>query len=127
MTNSTNFCRRDFMRYALATSALASMPWTAHAKAQKKPNILVIQTDQQSSWTLGCYGGKIIDTPNIDRLAKEGVRLDNYFTNCAICTPSRGCFQTGRYPSANGAVHNSICASQIFIRTDSIEVYRLAV
>jgi arylsulfatase A-like enzyme len=67
----------------------------------------VIQTDQQSSWTLGCYGGTIIDTPHIDRLAKEGARLDHFYSNAAICTPSRGCFQTGRYPNANGAVHNS--------------------
>jgi arylsulfatase A-like enzyme len=72
-----------------------------------RPNILVIQTDQQSSWTLSCYGGTLVDTPHIDRLAKEGARLDNFYSNCAICTPSRGCFQTGRYPHANGAVHNS--------------------
>jgi len=72
-----------------------------------RPNLLVIQTDQQSAWTLGAYGGTVIDTPNIDRIGTEGATLVNYFSNCAISTPSRGCFQTGRYPHANGAVHNN--------------------
>ena len=106
--------RRDFMKTsALSTGALmAPNLLRAVNNTKKKPNILVIQTDQQSAWTLGCYGGALkpdsLSTPNIDRLAKEGAKLDNFFTNCAICTPSRGCFQTGRYPSTNGAVHNSV-------------------
>lgn len=73
-----------------------------------KPNVLIIQTDQQSLWTLGCYGGTLIDTPNIDRLAKEGAMLTNFFTNSAVCTPSRGCFVTGRYPHCNGAFRNDM-------------------
>lgn len=64
-------------------------------------------TDQQSSWTLGCYGGEI-ETPNIDRLAREGIRLTNFFTNSACCTPSRGCFFTGLYPHAHGAYFNDL-------------------
>lgn len=73
-----------------------------------KPNVLIIQTDQQSLWTLSCYGGTPIDTPNIDRLAGEGALLTNFYTNSAVCTPSRGCFVTGRYPHSNGAFRNDM-------------------
>ncbi|MCC2684503.1 MAG: sulfatase [Paenibacillaceae bacterium] len=72
-----------------------------------KPNVLMIYTDQQSCWTLGCYGGTLIDTPHIDRIAAEGVRLNHYFVNSAVCTPSRGCMMTGRYPSFHGAFRNN--------------------
>ena len=73
-----------------------------------RPNLLVIHTDQQSSWTLGAYGGTLIETPNIDRIAGEGAVLTNFFTNSAVCTPSRGCLLTGRYPHAHGAYTNNI-------------------
>lgn len=72
------------------------------------PNLLIIHTDQQSWWTLGCYGGTVVETPNIDRLAGEGARLDSFFTNSAVCTPSRGCLVTGRYPHCHGAYTNNI-------------------
>ncbi|MHC4445119.1 MAG: sulfatase family protein [Planctomycetota bacterium] len=71
-------------------------------------NLLIIHTDQQSCWTLGCYGGKLVATPHIDSLAKEGALFRNFFTNSAVCTPSRGCLLTGRYPHAHGAYVNNI-------------------
>ncbi|MFO7899592.1 MAG: sulfatase-like hydrolase/transferase, partial [Planctomycetota bacterium] len=79
--------------------------------AEPQPNLLILYTDQQSRWTIGAYGspeGARIGTPNIDRLAAEGVRFDNFFTNAAVCTPSRGCFFTGHYPHRHGAYHNNI-------------------
>lgn len=72
------------------------------------PNLLIIHTDQQSFWTLGCYGGTVVDTPNIDRLARDGALFTNFFTNSAVCTPSRGCFVTGRYPTHHGAYTNNV-------------------
>jgi len=74
----------------------------------RPPNLLVIQTDQQSRWTLGAYGGTLVETPNIDRLAREGVRFENFFTNSAVCTPSRGCLVSSLYPHHHGAYHNDI-------------------
>lgn len=71
------------------------------------PNVLVIHTDEQSCWTLGAYGGELIETPHIDRLAREGAVFRNCFSNSPVCTPSRGCFMTGRYPHAHGAYTNS--------------------
>ena len=63
-----------------------------------KPNILWICTDQQRWDTLGCYGNDKVHSPNIDRLAREGVLFENAFSQSPVCTPSRASFLTGRYP-----------------------------
>ena len=70
-----------------------------------KPNILIFMCDQLSSWGLSCYGGTEVHTPHIDRLANEGARCDQFFTNTALCTPSRACFMTGHYPQQSGIYH----------------------
>lgn len=82
------------------------------------PNLLIIHTDQLSSWAISIYAkqltrrpnyGKIlVETPNVDSLAKEGAIFNNFFTNSAVCTPSRGCLLSGRYPHAHGAYRNNI-------------------
>lgn len=64
----------------------------------KKPNILWICTDQQRFDTLGCYGNKFVETPNIDRLAESGVLFEECYSQSTVCTPSRASFLTGRYP-----------------------------
>ena len=68
---------------------------------REKPNILWICTDSQRWDTLGCYGNKWVKTPNIDRLASEGMLFENVFCQNPLCTPSRGNFLTGRYPVTN--------------------------
>lgn len=73
---------------------------------KKKPNILIILTDQQNLNTLSIYGSSIIETPNIDRIGHEGAILKNFYTNVAVCTPSRGNFLTGRYHHSHGAEVN---------------------
>ena len=72
------------------------------------PNLLVIHTDQQSPWTLGAYGGTLVETPHIDLIGHEGAVFNSFFTNSAVCTPSRGCLLTGRYPHCHGAYANNI-------------------
>lgn len=64
----------------------------------RRPNILWICTDQQRFDGLGCYGNRKLDTPNIDRLASEGVLFENTYCQSPVCTPSRASFLTGRYP-----------------------------
>ncbi|GHV01193.1 sulfatase [Bacteroidia bacterium] len=76
------------------------------AKGQPRPNVLVIMVDQMAAWTLGCYGGKEIGTPNIDLLAGEGCIATGFYANTPVSTPSRGAFQTGLYPQENGAYKN---------------------
>lgn len=73
-----------------------------------QPNVLWICTDQQRWDTLGCYGNEWVTTPNIDRLAREGVVFDLAFSQSPVCTPSRGAFLTGRYPRTCGTRQNGV-------------------
>lgn len=68
----------------------------------RQPNILLIVSDDQGWPDLGCIGTKPVKTPNLDRLAAEGVRATNYYVTWPACTPSRGSLLTGRYPQRNG-------------------------
>ncbi len=68
----------------------------------KKPNILLIVSDDQGYHDLGCFGCEEIETPNLDRIAEEGVRLTSFYVTWPACTPSRGSLLTGRYPQRNG-------------------------
>lgn len=67
-----------------------------------RPNILFIMTDNQSSWTLGCYGNEEIRTPHIDQLAAEGVLCKNAYCINSVCSPSRATYLTGLIPSQHG-------------------------
>ncbi|MPZ18777.1 MAG: sulfatase-like hydrolase/transferase [Luteitalea sp.] len=66
---------------------------------QTSPNIILLVTDDQRWDTLGAYGNAVIRTPNIDRLAVEGVLFENMFVTTSICAPSRATIMTGQYPS----------------------------
>ncbi len=63
----------------------------------KKPNIIVMFSDQQRWDTLGCYGQKLPVSPNLDKMAEEGVKFDLAFTCQPVCGPVRACLQTGKY------------------------------
>ncbi len=65
----------------------------------ERPNIIFFFTDQQRWDTCGCYGQRLDITPNLDRMAKEGVLFENAFTCQPVCGPARACLQTGRYAS----------------------------
>lgn len=68
----------------------------------RRPNILLIMTDQQRFDSLGCYGAKFVHTPNLDRLAKQGVLFENNYVNATICTPSRASLLTGKEMPEHG-------------------------
>ncbi|MHC4885999.1 MAG: sulfatase-like hydrolase/transferase [Planctomycetota bacterium] len=68
-----------------------------------KPNVIIITTDQQRTDTLSCYGADYTSTPNIDRLAAEGVQCNRAYTVNPVCTPSRLSILTGQYLSKHGA------------------------
>ena len=70
--------------------------------------ILFIMCDQLRFDYLGCYGHPFIKTPNIDRLASQGVRFERTYIQSPICGPSRMSFYTGRYPSSHGSTMNGI-------------------
>mgnify|MGYP006291384965 FL=1 len=73
-----------------------------------RPNILFINTDQQRWDTLGCTGCAVAKTPNLDRLAAEGVRFDACYTTNPVCMPARASFFTGQYPSHHGVWMNGV-------------------
>jgi arylsulfatase A-like enzyme len=68
------------------------------ASAAKKPNFIIIFTDDQGYGDLGCFGSTKIKTPNIDRLAKEGRKFTNFMVASPVCSPSRAALLTGCYP-----------------------------
>lgn len=69
---------------------------------QEKPNILFILTDDQGAWAMRCAGNTDIHTPNLDRIASQGYRFENFFCASPICSPARASLLTGRIPSAHG-------------------------
>ncbi|HWL54922.1 MAG TPA: sulfatase-like hydrolase/transferase [Chthoniobacteraceae bacterium] len=71
------------------------------------PNILWITTDRQRRNTLGCYGNPLVTTPNLDRLAAEGVVMEEAWCQSPICAPSRASFLTGRYPRTTRVNRNA--------------------
>lgn len=88
---------------------LLALPLTiASAKSQdseqapKSPNIILLVTDDQRWDALGAYGNPVIQTPNLDRMAGQGVLFENMFVTTSICAPSRATIMTGQYPSRHG-------------------------
>ncbi|MCC7491734.1 MAG: sulfatase-like hydrolase/transferase [Fimbriimonadaceae bacterium] len=105
-------------RRRLVGLGAAAVGWTAlrHGRAEPRPNLLLLHCDQLSSWALSCYaprlrdvpnyGHTLVQTPHLDTLAADGALLTRFQVNSAVCTPSRGCLFTGRYPHAHGAYVN---------------------
>lgn len=100
MPNSIN--RRQFVSAAIAGAAVvAAAPKFAGAeqRTQVRPNILFILADDLGYGDLSCYGRPDYQTPNLDRLAAQGVRLSHAYSASPVCTPTRCAFVTGRYPA----------------------------
>ncbi|MEE2888127.1 MAG: sulfatase [Planctomycetota bacterium] len=75
---------------------------------QKVPNLLIIQTDEHHFKTLGCYGGQIVKTPHIDRIAAQGALCSSFYATTPVCSPSRGALVSGRFPQNTPVVQNNI-------------------
>jgi arylsulfatase A-like enzyme len=73
-----------------------------HSAFAAQPNVVVILTDNQGDWTLGCYGNQEIRTPNVDRLAAQGTLFTRAFACNGVCSPNRATFLTGLIPSQHG-------------------------
>ena len=100
--------RRDFVKL-LGTGAMMTMAnaktYGAESHSEKnRPNILWISVEDICPH-LGCYGDKYAKTPNIDKLAEEGILYRNAYSNAPICSPSRSSIITGMYTTTLGAQH----------------------
>ncbi|XP_071603615.1 arylsulfatase D-like isoform X2 [Heliangelus exortis] len=78
------------------------------AAMDSKPNMLLFLADDLGIGDIGCYGNNTIRTPNIDHLAREGVKLTQHIAAASFCTPSRAAFLTGRYPIRSGKWHQGV-------------------
>jgi arylsulfatase A-like enzyme len=86
------------LRLILTLGGLTLLPVLASAK----PNVIVILIDDMGQRDCGCYGSNYFKTPNIDKLAKEGLRFTQAYAACPVCSPTRAALMTGRYPQRTG-------------------------
>src|SRR5688572_31720821 len=106
----TSKLRRSFC-VSVALFAVLAAP--ARGASPSRPNILFIMTDDHAAHAISAYGSRINKTPNIDRLAREGMRFDRCYAENSICTPSRAAILTGKYSHKNGTpVFNTFDGSQ---------------
>lgn len=85
-----------------AAAAAAGVPAAGAAAHAKRPNVLLIVCDDLGGHDLTCYGSSFYETPNIDRLAREGVRFTQSYAAGPVCSPTRASIQTGKYPARIG-------------------------
>ena len=80
------------------------LPWlgallpVASMQAETKPNVVVIYVDDMGIGDIGCYGGKFVPTPNIDKIAQDGLLFNQYYSSAPVSSPSRCGLTTGKFP-----------------------------
>lgn len=89
--------------FCIALMTLAGSP--LHAQSDR-PHLIIMMTDDQRADALSCAGNQVLKTPNLDRLAKEGIRFRNMFVTNALCAPSRATLLTGLYSHSHGVIDN---------------------
>ena len=113
--------RREFLRgatFAASSVPLFTLGGCAHAEsgrgsAGRRPNVVLIITDDQGYGDLGCHGNEVIQTPNLDRMHDESVRFTQFYV-CPVCSPTRSSLMTGRYNYRTGVVDTYIGRSMMF-------------
>ncbi len=93
--------RRKFLKYLGLTAVGSSIPGIVNSKTanRKKLNFIIIFTDDQGYQDVGCYGATKIKTPNLDKMAGEGMKFMDFYSSNSVCSPSRASLMTGCYPT----------------------------
>jgi arylsulfatase A-like enzyme len=99
--------RRSFLKFAFGVSFISSIKLLSSQGLRERPNILFIMADDHASHALSCYGCKVLRTPNLDKLASEGMLFRNCFVTNSLCAPSRASILTGKYAHSHGVKDNS--------------------
>lgn len=99
--SQASVARREVLQWMAASAALMTSP-VANAAVAKPLNFVYIIMDDMGWADLGAYGNKVIDTPNLDRLARQCARFTNAYSSCPVCSPSRASVMTGQHPARIG-------------------------
>jgi len=98
--------RREMITTLGGLALTAQVGISRAGEARKRPNIIYIMTDDHAAHALSCYGSRINQTPNLDRIARQGMKFANCFVTNSLCAPSRAAILTGKYAHLNGVVDN---------------------
>jgi len=115
--------RRQLLKTAGGLGAAAFLSRCGSPSTPPRPNVLVVMTDDQTAAQMSCAGHELLQTPNMDRLAAEGVRFSNSFCTNSLCAPGRAAVLTGTYSHVNGIRGNSQNASSIERIGDEVPTY----
>ncbi len=103
-----NCCKNTLLIYAIGLILLLSQSCSGSGKKELLPNIVLINADDLGYGDLGCYGATKLQTPNIDKLAREGRMFTDAHSASAVCSPSRYALLTGEYPLRHGNLNNPV-------------------
>jgi len=93
--------RLSIISVSVACTLLLSTSCTVNEKEINNPNVILIFSDDMGYGDLACYGHPTIKTPNLDKMADDGIRFTSFYAAAPFCTPSRASLLTGRYPIRN--------------------------
>src|SRR5437773_11752746 len=111
--------RRNILHIVMAFAFSLAIAPSTRAADTKKPNILFILADDLGMGDLGCYGQKVIQTPNIDRIAAEGIRFTRAYAGDTVCAPSRCALMTGMH-SGHGRIRGN--KKDVFLEPSDVTV-----
>ena len=94
-------------KYIIAAIFCLFFPHTISFAKERKPNIILILADDLGYGDLGCFGQKTLKTPRLDTMAKEGMKLTQFYAGCTVCAPSRSVLMTGKHMGRTTVRDNS--------------------
>ena len=108
--NRQSLSRRKFLNYSIlaASAGIVAPPFYLPNPVKQHPNVVLILPDQMRADAMGCMNNPDVKTPNLDRLAGQGILLTNCFANTPVCCPARACILTGQFAHKNGMTANDL-------------------